>query len=286
MLGARFTTTLSIALVLFVIGLMSVGGLTMYRLTEVLREQFTITIEMSDYASQGYGANLANSLGKQTYAKNATYISADSALTVLSSQLGENPEMFLGYNPLHATVELQLVSEYAVNDSIDQIVSGIKAQGGPNIESIDYNSSLVDIVNHNLRKVALILTFVVGLLLLICISLIGNAVRMAMYADRFLINTMQLVGATDWFIRRPMIVQNVVCGLVASVLALGAIAGLLWGATSQVAAVAVIELLAHPLPIVILVCCVVVPGVLIPAIAAWFSAGKYLKHDIDDLYLM
>lgn len=285
-LGAKFTTTLSIALVLFVIGLMAVGGLTAVRLTEVLREQFTVTIEMSDYAAKGYGEKLAASLEQQPYAKSAIYISADSALQVLTKQLGENPETFLEFNPLHASVELQLSSNYAVNDSIEPIVKRLKAQGGPNIESIDYNKSLVDIVNHNLRKVAIILAVVVFLLLLICISLIGNAVRMAMYADRFLINTMQLVGATNWFIRRPLIWQNVVCGIVASVIAAGAIVALLWYGVSQGVTGAISELLLRPVPIAILVCCIVVPGVLIPAVSAWFAAGKYLCRSVDDLYLM
>lgn len=285
-LRAKFTTTLSIALVLFAIGLMAVGGLTTVRLSEVLREQFTITIEISECAPKGYGAKLASALNKQPYAKNATYISADSALTVLTSQLGENPENFLGYNPLLSSVELQLTSAYAVNDSIEPIVTQLKAQGGPNIESVDYNKSLVDVVNHNLHKAFLALAFIVGLLLLICMSLIGNAVRMSMYADRFLINTMQLVGATSWFIRRPFICQNVVCGLIASFVALCAVFGLLWGTMSHVATVAIIDLLAHPVPVAILVGCVVVPGILIPAIVSWVSAGRYLRRNVDDLYLM
>lgn len=288
-LGAKFTTTLSIALVLFVIGIMAVGGLTAVRLTEALREQFTITIEMSDYAAPGYGAKLATNLQKQPYTKNATYISADSALTVLSEQLGENPESFLGFNPLHASVELQVTADYAVNDSIEPIVKHLKAQGGPNIESIDYNKSLVEMVNSNLRKAALVLAVIALILLLICISLIGNAVRMAMHADRFLINTMQLVGATNWFIRRPLIWQNVVCGIIAAFLALGAIAALVFGGISQGATFlphAIADLLLRPWPIAILVGCVLVPGILIPAIAAWFSAGRYLRRNVDDLYLM
>lgn len=288
-LGAKFTTTLSIALVLFVIGIMAVGGLTAVRLTEALREQFTITIEMSDYAAPGYGAKLATNLQKQPYAKNAIYISADSALTVLSEQLGENPESFLGFNPLHASVELQVTADYAVNDSIEPIVKHLKAQGGPNIESIDYNKSLVEMVNSNLRKAALVLAVVALILLLICISLIGNAVRMAMHADRFLINTMQLVGATNWFIRRPLIWQNVVCGIIAAFLALGAIAALVFGGISQGVTFlphAIADLLLRPWPIAILVGCVLVPGILIPAIAAWFSAGRYLRRNVDDLYLM
>lgn len=285
-LGAKFTTTLSITLVLFVIGLMAAGGLTAVRLTEVLREQFTVTITMSDYAPAGYGARLATSLQKQHYAKSATYISADSALTVLSKELGENPETFLGYNPLQSSVELQLSSEYAVNDSIEPIVARLKAQGGPNIESIDYNRSLVDLVNDNLRKVAMVLGVVVLILLLICISLISNAVRMAMHSNRFIINTMQLVGATNWFIRRPLIWQNIICGIIASILAMAAIGALLWGGMSQGAVSAIADLLCHPLPLAILACCIIIPGILIPAIAAWVSADRYLKHSTDDIYLM
>lgn len=144
-------------------------------------------------------------------------------------------------------------------------------------------------VNNNLRKAALVLAVVALILLLICISLIGNAVRMAMHADRFLINTMQLVGATNWFIRRPLIWQNVVCGIIAAVLALGAIAALVFGGISQGITFlphAIADLLLHPWPIAILVGCVVGPGILIPAIAAWFSAGRYLRKNVDDLYLM
>lgn len=285
-IGAKFTTTLSIALVLFVIGLMVVTGLTAVRLSEALREQFRVTIEMSDSAAPGYGAKLATSLGKQSYARSATYISADSALHVLTEMLGENPESFLGYNPLHASVELQFVSEYAVNDSIEPIVRRLKAQGGPNIESIDYNRSMVYWVNDNISRVTLVLLVVAGLLLLICLSLIGNAVRMSLHADRFLINTMQLVGATNWFIRRPLILQNVTCGIVASVVALLAIAAAVWYGMSQSTFSAVSDLLIHPLPIAILVGSVVLPGIIIPAISAWWSADRYLRRNVDDLYLM
>lgn len=285
-LGAKFTTTLSITLVLFVIGLMAVGGLTAASITKVLREQFTISIEMSDAAAPTYGARLATQLKKRKYAKDAIYISADSALTILSQQLGENPETFLGYNPLHASVELQLTAEYAHNDSIAPIVKRLKQQGGANIESVEYNSSLIDLVNKNLKKLAIALAVIVVLLLLICISLISNAVRMAMHADRFLINTMQLVGATNWFIRRPLIYQNIGFGLIASFLALTAIVGLGWYGMSNGAFGTIAELLIHPVPIAVLVACIVIPGILIPAIAAWISADRYLSHKRDDLYLM
>ena len=141
-------------------------------------------------------------------------------------------------------------------------------------------------INKNVRKFAIALTVLVVLLILICISLIGNTVRIAMYANRFLIKTMQLVGATNWFIRRPLIYQNIGYGLIASVIALAALAGLGWYGMSQGAFDAVADLLLHPLPIAIIVGSVVISGILIPAFAAWTSVDKYLNRKKDDLYLM
>lgn len=285
-IGAKFTTTLSITLVLFVIGLMAVGGLAAASLTKVFREQFIISIDISETAAPGYGAKLAKDLKKQKYTKDAIYISADSALTVLTDQLGENPESFLGYNPLLPSVELQLDADYAHSDSIAPIVKSIKAKGGASIGNIEYDSPLIDVINKNVRKFAIALTVLVVLLILICISLIGNTVRIAMYANRFLIKTMQLVGATNWFIRRPLIYQNIGYGLIASVIALAALAGLGWYGMSQGAFDAVADLLFHPLPIAIIVGSVVISGILIPAFAAWTSVDKYLNRKKDDLYLM
>ena len=284
--GAKFTTTLSITLVLFVIGLMAVGGLTAASMTTILREQFIINIEMSDAADPTYGARLASQLKKNKYTKNAIFISADSALTILKEQLGEDPEAFLGYNPLHASVELQMKSEYAHNDSIAPIVKRLRRQAGANIESIEYNSSLIDLVNQNVKKLAIALAILVVLLLLICTYLIGNAVRMCLHSDRFLIHTMRLVGATNWFIRRPLIYQNIGYGLIASVLALAAVVGVGWYGMSQGAFGTILDFMVHPVPILTLVGCIVIPGILIPAIAAWVSVDRYLKHHIDDLYLM
>ncbi len=284
--GAKFTTTISIALVLFVMGLMTMGGIMAVRMARELREQFTITITVSDGAKDGYGATMAKKIARADYAAEAVYVSPDSALAVLQADLGENPEEFLGYNPLPATVELKLKSDYAVSDSIAQIVQELRQTYKRNIASIDYNSTLVDDVNHNLRRVAMALAVLAAALLLISISLIGNTVRLSLHADRFLINTMRLVGATSWFIRRPFIRTHVLCGLIASLLALIALAAIVYGAMSKGFITVMSEGLLHPVPLMILVGTVVSLGILIPALAAWYACDRYLGRSVDDLYLM
>lgn len=284
--GAKFTSTLSISLVLFVLGLMTMGGLVASRLAKELREQFTVTITVSENASADYGTRLVKRLLRSSYTASAVYVSPDSALQVLRAELGEDPSEFLGYNPLPPTVELQLKAEYAEADSITMIVNELKQSQKSLISQIDYNDTLLDVVNSNLQRFAIALAFLAVVLLIICISLIGNTVRLTLHADRFLINTMRLVGATKWFIRKPFIKTHVICGLIAAVVSLTAMALLVYGGASQGFAHAISEVLLQPLPLVVMIGTVVSLGILIPALAAWYAADRYMGKSVDELYLM
>lgn len=284
--GAKFTSTLSIALVLFVLGLLTMGGLMAADIARELRERFTVTITVSDVASSDYGERLVSRLNRSRYTASAVYVSADSALKVLMTELGESPADVLGYNPLSPTVELKLKAEYAEADSLQMIVHELLRSQGSNIAEIDYNDTLLENVNANLKRVGIVLTVLAVVLLIICVSLIGNTVRLILHADRFLINTMRLVGATKWFIRWPFIKTHIVCGLIASVVALMALAALVYGGASQGLAHVISNVLLQPVPLVILVGTVVLLGVLIPAIAAWKAADKYMGKSVDELYLM
>lgn len=284
--GAKFTSTLSIALVLFVLSLLTLGGLVAARLARELREQFTVTITVSDAASSDYGERLVKRLNKANYTSSAIYVSPDSALKVLQQELGENPAEFLGYNPLPPTVELKLKAEYAETDSLTAIVKELEQTQHGYISKIEYNDTLLDVVNSNLQRFAIGLVILAGILLIICISLIGNTVRLIMHADRFLINTMRLVGATKWFIRRPFIKTHIVCGLIAAVIAILGLVGLLYGLSSQGFGHAIYDVVMHPMPLCILVGTVILLGILIPALAAWYATDKYMGKTVDELYLM
>lgn len=282
-LGAKITSTISIALVLFVLGLLVVGILAATRVAQSLREQFTVSITVVGNAPVGYGEQLVKRLEAQPYTAEAVYISADSALQVVSEELGENPQEFLGFNPLSPTVELRLKSEYAVTDSIEPIVERLQAAEGARIEHIDYSRVLVDMVNANVRRYALILLSLALVLLLISVSLISNTVRLSLHADRFLINTMRLVGATGWFIRKPFIRTHAICGLIAAVIAMGGLVAFLYGVGMPEM---MEEIMVQPLSLAILVLTLVIAGLLIPGIAAWIACSKYLRRSEDELYLM
>lgn len=281
-LGAKFTSTLSIALVLFVLGLMTMGGLVAAREAQALREQFLLTITVSDAASADYGDRLVARLTASPYTATACYISADSALAVLTRELGENPMDFLDFNPMPRTVELNLKAEYAVSDSIQVIMDELSQSQRGLISKIEYNRTLLDKVNDNLQRFAVGMSMLAIILLVICISLISNTVRLTLHADRFLINTMRLVGATKWFVRRPFIMTHVVCGLLAAVLALSALLLLVYGGFSGTLAATVFQ----PVPLCVLAGTMTVLGILIPALAAWYATDRYMGRTVDELYLM
>jgi cell division transport system permease protein len=285
-LGARFTSTISIALVLFVIGLMGLSGLIAAELSTLLREQFTVTLTLADKVSDKQANQLAQSIAQQPYARSVRYISRDEALKSLTDELGENPEDFLGFNPLEATIELQMDAAHASNDSINVIAAQLRARHPKEITDIDYNRALVDMVNVNLRRIGIALCAVALLLLLISISLIHNTIRLSLHADRFLIHTMRLVGATAWFIRRPFIAQGMACGFIASLLALAGLGGLLYYGYTQEVGASIVRLVLQPHILLTLAGGVVLLGLLIPAFAAWRATDKYLRMKADDLYLL
>ncbi len=286
--GARFTSTLSVALVLFVLGVGALGGLAVAGLANVMREQFTITVMLSESADKDYSQSLVRQLDSMHYTSRVAYISADSALQIVTRELGESPEEFLGYNPLQASVEFQLRSAYAQRDSIAPIIESLKVAGGSKIDSIDYNAELLDAVNANIQRTAIVLLIIACILVLISMTLVGNTVRLALHGDRFLIGTMRLVGATSWFIRRPFVISQAWHGLVAAFVAMLAIALLFWWGvdTTGSAGQAFVNMVLDPVHVTCVAVGMIVFGMLFPAMAAWSACNKYLHCTTDELYLM
>ena len=288
MFGARFTSTLSVALVLFVLGIGALGGLAVAGLAKVLREQFTITVMISDSAGDQYAADLVKQLNAAPYTAHAAYISADSALAIVTKDLGESPEDFLGFNPLQASVEFHLKSEYAQRDSIVPIIDKLKKEAGNKIDNISYNAQLLDMVNANIQRSAIVLTVLAAVLILISMTLVSNTVRLSLHADRFLIGTMRLVGATDWFIRRPFVMSQAWHGLIAAFVAMIALVILFTVGFDYSGNMmrALGNLLFSPLHVACVVLGMIVVGMLIPAFAAWRACSRYLHCSTDELYLM
>ena len=215
------TTTISVAMVLFLIGLECVLLLSANSLINQVKENTTVEIVFTPQAETSDFNRLQEMLKASDYCLDCRIISAEQALKEHIEYLGDDPSKFLGYNPLTASCEMHVKANYANNDSIAVIESKLTTL--PYVEKVIYQKDLLSVLNRNINELSIVLLAVVVLLLFISLALIGNTIRLQIYAQRFLINTMKLVGATSWMIKAPILRKNMTMGFVAAILALGAV---------------------------------------------------------------
>lgn len=217
-LEARITSTLSVSLVLFILGIMSMMGILANNLSVYVRENIGFSIILKDTAQEKDVIGLQNLLENADYVKAAQYISKEDALKEVMIALGENPEEIVGVNPMQASIEVRLKADYAHPDSIHTIDKQLRKKTC--IEDIQFQKDLIQSVNENMRTIGVILFALALVLMIISYVLISNTIRLTAYSQRFIIYTMKLVGATPGFIRRPFILSNIVCGIIAAILAI------------------------------------------------------------------
>ena len=182
----------------------------------LMKENLTVTVMLKDYVTVNQAHRLCRDLYHRPYARNIDYISKEQAQKDQIKELGSDPSEFLGFNPFSATLEIQLKSDYANRDSLKWIVKEIKKDA--RVSDIAYMEDLVDQVNYNLSRISIILFVLAILLTFVSFSLISNTVRLSVYARRFIIHTMKLVGASWSFIRRPFLRSAVCVGVIAAIL--------------------------------------------------------------------
>lgn len=217
-----FTTTISVALVLFLIGLESVVLMSARDLIRQVRENVVLTIIMREDATPDDISRLNSIVDIAPFVLDSRFISRQEALQEHIENLGEDPQKFLGYNPLSDAFEVRLIETYAQTDSI--LVIDKQLSSLPYVDKVIYQSDVVKALDNNLNKLLLILLVVAGALLIIALVLIGNTIQLQIYSKRFIINTMRLVGATPWVIKWPFIRRNIWIGLEASIIACGMLA--------------------------------------------------------------
>ena len=197
----------------------------------------------------------------------------------LTAELGENPEEFLGFNPLQASLEVKLKAQYANADSLQWIEKKLNAYSG--ISEIAYRKDLIQLVNENVKRIGAVLLLLAAILMVISFALISNTIRLSAYSKRFLIHTMKLVGATPAFIRRPFIVSNIVNGIVASVFAIGMLTGCIYYLSTAVENFSILMSLDYLISVYLIV---FILGIFLTAISAYFAVNKYIRMNHDDLY--
>ena len=278
--NARLTSTISISLVLFILGIVVLMGILATRLSMYVKENMGFSIVLKENVKESQVKKLQKKLDIAPYVRATQYISKEDALKELEVELGENPKDLLGFNPLQASIEVKLRSDYAHPDSLVWIEKGLR-KGTVAIDDIVYQKDLIQLVNDNIRRISFMLLGLAVVLMLISFALISNTIRLGAYSKRFIIHTMKLVGATPAFIRKPFIISNIINGIIGAFIAMALLSGCVYYLLTEfdnLYTLIDISSLFWVFVIVILL------GVVLTAISAWFAVNRYIRMDRDNLY--
>ncbi len=276
---AQLTTVISITLVLFLMGLFGLIMLHARMLSDYVRENIGFSIMIREGVKEAGILQLKKTLDGKYYVKSSEYIPRERAAEKLKSDLGEDFIGFLGYNPLLPGIDLRIKAPYANADSLNRIEKQLLAN--PEVKEVFYQKSLVDAINSNIEKISLILLGFSAILLFIAIVLINNTIRLSVYSKRFIIRSMQLVGATEGFIRRPLLVRSIFHGGISAFFALLMLMLLVYFALEQLPELLELQ---DPMMLIALVFFLFLLGAFISWISTWFAVRKYLRIRTDLLY--
>ena len=277
--SAQITATISVALVLLLIGIIAMLGIAAHSITRNIKENIGFDIVLTDTATNAEVNQLKSKWTASPYTASVRYYSKEDALMNWEEETGENLMDVLGINPFSGELEVKVKADYASSDSINKIITPLKSL--PYVHEVNVHTELVDSINRNINSVSLILIIITCALLFISFALINNTVRLTVYSRRFIIHTMKLVGATGSFIRRPFINANVVSGIVSALIASAILAGTLYylqGIDSGIASAITWPQAACVFAGILII------GIIICAVAALFATNKYLRLDYDDMF--
>ena len=273
------STIFSITLVLLMLGMLGLIMVHAKNLSNYVKENIVLNIIVDEGAKETDVLQFQKELNANPAIKQTLYVNKELAAKNLTQDLGEDFVNFLGYNPLLSTVDVYLKADYANNKSIDALKANIAKN--PVVKEVIYQSSLIDMVNQNINTIGIIILAFAAILLVISVALINNTIRLAIYSQRFLIKSMQLVGATKSFIRKPFILLAALHGLIASFIAVIILLAILFYAQKEIPEVIILR---NPIEFGFVLLFLVVIGVFITAISTTFAVSKYLSLKIYDLY--
>lgn len=273
------TAVISISLVLFLLGMFSVLVMNAKMLSDYIKENLEVQIYVQEDAELRDIKTLERQLKAYPYVKKLDYISKETAVKILTEDLGENFVDFLGYNPLLASFNMTVGADYANSDSLQIVKKELLAN--PVVKEVFYQANVLDLINKNLQTIAIVVGGFSVLLLLITVTLINNSIRLSLYSQRFIIKSMQLVGATGWFIKKPYLWKSLLQGFLSALVASGLLFALLQVADAQLPDLKNLRNEQHTLFILL---GMLIIGLSISFFSTWIAISKYLRNKIDDLY--
>ena len=273
------STIISTSLVLFLLGMLAMMLINAQALSNYVKENIGFSLYLSDDFSDQQLSALEQSLESKAYTNRLEYTSKEQAAELMEKELGEDFVDFLGYNPLTASLDLYLKADYAEYKSINQIEAELKRS--PIVKEVVVQKDLISEVNKNINKIGLVLFVFSILLLIVVIALINNTIRLAIYSKRFLIKTMQLVGATSSFIRRPFVSRGILNGFISSLIAIALLLAVMYSVKQNLPEF--IELQNFNVYLM-LFALVVLMGILISWLSTALAVRKFLRIQSGDLY--
>lgn len=279
LISSYISVVFSMFLVLFLLGLLGLFILNSKKLADDFKEEIAMTVFFKNEATDTVFTAFKNELKTAKFVKSSVYVTKEEAAKMHTDIIGEDFMTFLGANPLQNSFDIHLKADYINAENIRKIEDHFRAN--EMVSDIVYDKQLVNLVNDNIKKVSLWILIISGFLALVAVVLINSSMRLSIYANRFIIKTMQMVGATKSFIRKPFIWRSVKLGLAGAVCAVIALIGCLLYIDSTYPNLGILE---NPLAVGGVLVGVLALGVLITWLSTYFATQRYLNLRTDDLY--
>jgi cell division transport system permease protein len=279
LISSYFSVVLSIALVLFLLGILGLLVLNAKSISDNFKEQVILTIYLEDTSKEVEIKQLEKSLAFSDYVKQTKFISKESAADFMKLEYGEDFLDDIGYNPLKNSIEVNLKADYVTARRLDSITESTMKKNF--VEDIKYDKDLVSLMNSNIKRLSLWILIISGIFTGIAVLLINSSIRLAVNSKRFSIKTMQMVGATKKFIRKPFIWRSIRLGIIGSILALVGMGIVVYYVDKSFPE---FNLIQNQLSIGALFGCIFVVGVLITWWSTFFATQRFLNLKTDQLY--
>jgi len=279
LISSYFSVVLSISLVLFLLGLLGLLVLNTKKVADHFKEQIALTVYLKDSAKEVEITQLKQSLALAEYTKSAEFISKEQAAEEHSATIGENFMEFLGYNPLQNSIDVYLLADFVSPEKLEEISTEITAKSF--VDEVIYDKPLIALLNENVKKISFWILIVSGIFTFIAVLLINSSIRLSVYSKRFTIKTMQMVGATKGFIRRPFIWKSIRLGMIGAVLAMIGMAAVLYSLNKSFLE---LQLLDDKLLLAVLFAFIFFMGFFISWISTFFATQRFLNLRTDELY--
>lgn len=270
---------ISIAMILFIIGLFSFGVFIVQKQINQIKESVQIDLNLKADVSEEQKTAIAAYLEKQEYISKITYKSKDAAAEQFERELGQNFREILGENPLYDAYIINLKADFSNPDFVKDVKSALVAQ--PGVQEVFYSDLAVNTTGATLKPITIGIVILSIIMLIVAFLIIDNTIRLMMYSQRFTIRSMQLIGANEWFIIKPYIIKSIISGVISAVIAIAFLAGIIYLTIYKFS----LQFTGQDFVTLSLIALgLIIFGILISITSTYLSVNKYLKIKLDELY--